>query len=118
MNDPLSTPLRVLPVNKQTGLKDQLPSVLNQLSNSFSKGKANNNQMPSNRYSIIENQSTYKSTLTNQNSEVQCNYMQPVPVVQTTISLIGHSLKIKMFENVQQFSNFHIKYTILLMNCW
>ena len=37
--DPLSTPLRELPVNKQHALKDQLPSVLSQ-SNLLSKGKA------------------------------------------------------------------------------
>ena len=37
--DPLSTPLRELPVNKQHVLKDQLPSVFSQ-SNVFNKGKA------------------------------------------------------------------------------
>lgn len=37
--DPLSTPLRELPVNKQNVVKDQLPSVLSQ-SNLFNKGKA------------------------------------------------------------------------------
>ena len=36
--DPLSTPLRELPVNKQHVLKDQLPSVFSQ-NNLFSKGK-------------------------------------------------------------------------------
>lgn len=46
INDPLSTPLRELPVNKQTGLKDQLPSILNQLGNPFSKGEISMNVLP------------------------------------------------------------------------
>ena len=40
VNNPLSTPLRELPVNKKTGMKDQLPSILTQLTkfSPFSKG--------------------------------------------------------------------------------
>ncbi|KAJ7391002.1 hypothetical protein OS493_021022 [Desmophyllum pertusum] len=40
--DPLSTPLRELPVNKQNVLKDQLPSVLSH--SNLSKGKSNSNK--------------------------------------------------------------------------
>lgn len=44
VNDPLSTPLRELPVNKKTEIKDQLPPILSQLTNPLSKDKSKNQQ--------------------------------------------------------------------------
>ncbi|XP_074638351.1 kinesin-like protein KIF18A isoform X2 [Acropora palmata] len=44
VNDPLSTPLRELPVNKKTEIKGQLPSILSQLTNPLSKDKSKNQQ--------------------------------------------------------------------------
>ncbi|XP_068717868.1 kinesin-like protein KIF18A isoform X2 [Montipora capricornis] len=84
VNNPLSTPLRELPVNKKTGMKDQLPSILTQFTkfSPFSKDnpnlqKTSKDMMPKRVCSAAkENAQLPKNPLRSSSSVVELDKLQ------------------------------------------